>query len=156
MLGSILGAQAATLWLDWTPNPANQQVTKYNIYEKINSVYVLIGTTTTNEYQLTNVVPARHTWVMTAVNFWGETPYSNEVGTPELGTAPATLRIRNTTNQLTQISFDAKKDVVYDLQETEKFDRWTSVATFYLNDDSEATYSTVRRMGLKFYRTEQF
>lgn len=86
---------AFALSLAWDANPASDQVTGYNVYEHVGSVYNLLATVgpTITTYALVNPTTGPHAYVVTAVNLRGESGYSNETVLPGLPGAPANLRI---------------------------------------------------------------
>jgi fibronectin type 3 domain-containing protein len=91
-----VGAFAADFKLVWDNNLAEDQVTGYNVYQKNNTtlVYSLIGTSTTNSFNLVGVnPPAKYTYAVAAVNVWGESLLSLDASTPPAAGRPANLRV---------------------------------------------------------------
>lgn len=90
-------ALAADLRIVWDdPNPPEQQVTGYTVYERFGdaapytySKILDVATLPTEAAPavLTGVVPGRHVYVVTARNLWGDSPYSEPGRTPPAGTA---------------------------------------------------------------------
>lgn len=82
----------ATVNLAWDANPADEQVTAYNVYKD----GTLAGTTQETSYGVANVDPGLHAFTVAAVNIWGEGPQSDPVSTP----APCT-KVNNVTINIT-------------------------------------------------------
>lgn len=71
---------AATIKFKWIANDPIDRVTEYRIYQDdIKAVSVIPPLTAAT---ITNVTPGAHTYYVTAVNEWGESPPSNTVTTP--------------------------------------------------------------------------
>jgi hypothetical protein len=147
---------AATLTFSWPNNAALENIELYKLYERVNNTTVLAGTSQTNFLTLTNVVPGRHAWFLTASNFWGESLGSPDASTPGVPSAPTQLRIDMTTNNLSKVSFPVEANYVYDLQSTESFTDWVSVATFHLPSNSVASFIEKRPGRFHFYRAVSF
>jgi hypothetical protein len=65
--------------LAWDPNPTQDQVTGYNVYQDMGAgAPVKVGTTTATTFPLT-VVPGVRLFFVTAFNATGESNPSNEV-----------------------------------------------------------------------------
>jgi len=93
-------AQSAQVQLQWTPNAAADQVTKYIVYEKIGGQYVKLlevtpsaCTPTDCNATLPGVTAGVHTYAVTAANLWGESGRSNEVASPPPAGSPMNLKI---------------------------------------------------------------
>ena len=67
--------------LAWDPNPPEDMVQLYILYERIDQAYIPISTTTTTNITITNVTAGFHCYVVTASNYWGESVFSNEACT---------------------------------------------------------------------------
>lgn len=81
---SVLWASPTALaWtLAWDANPTGHNVVSYRIYERIGTIYNYLGTTTvspTPSYLLPALSNGTHAFVVTALNTYGESFYSNEV-----------------------------------------------------------------------------
>lgn len=87
-------ASAAALTLTWDPNPAEDQVTSYQVYQATNVAgpYTLIGSTTNTSFTLP-LPPGRYFFYVTASNFWTESSPSQTVSTPPLAAKVATPKI---------------------------------------------------------------
>lgn len=93
-------AQVPKVTLAWDPNPAEDQVSKYVLYEKVGEIWTKVVEipptacgATECRWTLTDVVPGKHTYALTAANLWGESGRSNEVSTPSVATVPRNLTI---------------------------------------------------------------
>lgn len=84
-------AFGADVKLAWDANDPAEQVTKYTVYEKVGANYIKIADAPTTNYTVTNVVPGKHVYVVTASNIWGESGPSNEAPTPNLNSPPKNL-----------------------------------------------------------------
>jgi hypothetical protein len=85
-------AQTATVTLSWTPSPAAEQVTKYNVYGDGG----LLGSPTSPDFVINLVTPGVHSFTVAPVNVWGEGPMSDPVLTP-----PACSNITNVAISIT-------------------------------------------------------
>lgn len=79
--------------LTWDDNNPAEKVTGYNVYEKVGTNWVRIGSTTNTLYIL-DVIPGAHTFSVTATNFWRESPFSVPASTPLDCTSPVGLMIQ--------------------------------------------------------------
>lgn len=82
LLGLVaLGLSAGEVKLVWDPNPPEDLVQGYVVYEHIGNTYTNVAFVRTNSVVLTNVAAGAHCYVVTASNFWGESLFSNEACT---------------------------------------------------------------------------
>lgn len=82
----------ATFSLDlvWDPNPVNDLVTSYNVYEKTGtSSYKFFKNVTGTNWTLPKLTTGPHTFIVTAVNWAGESVKSDPV------TTPVPLKVKN-------------------------------------------------------------
>ncbi len=74
------------IMLTWTdPNSPVMAVKKYNVYQNKspnNNNFVLLGWTRNKYWSFPNTPPGYYRWKVTAVNMWGESPFSIETNTP--------------------------------------------------------------------------
>ena len=80
----------ATVVLSWPANPADEQVSSYNVYRD----GTVVGSPTSPGFTDTGVAPGVHSYEVAAVNIWGEGPHSDPVTTP----APCTKVVNVTIN----------------------------------------------------------
>lgn len=93
MVFGAVSLSAATVSLNWSDNPASQNVSLYRVYENNGEIWVEVATSLTSNVDLNSVVPGVHTYVVTATNVWGESGQSNSVTTPEAASPPQGLVI---------------------------------------------------------------
>lgn len=94
LLASAIMVFAKDVKLIWEPNPIDEQVTHYNLYKKVGTVYtLLVSNILSTNVTLTNLANGKYIFVVTAVNYWGESDYSNEASTPNDKTPPKNLRL---------------------------------------------------------------
>jgi len=84
---------SADVRLAWDFNAPEDEVTAYRIYE-VGSTTNLVATVpgTENTVTISGVTPGRRIYVATAVNYWGESGFSNEAKTPPPGQAPKNVK----------------------------------------------------------------
>jgi len=93
---AILGVaslSAATVDLDWDDNPAGEGISNYIVYEDNGGSFSAVTSSQISEVSILAVVPGVHTYVVTAINVWGEGPQSDSVTTPSAASAPQGLVI---------------------------------------------------------------
>lgn len=93
VLATVLAASAVTL--SWDPNPAEEDVIAYIIYQSTNVAgpYTAIATVTGTNAVLP-LPPGRYFWYVVASNFWGLASLpSNTVGTPPQATKVANPKV---------------------------------------------------------------
>jgi hypothetical protein len=84
-LVSLITVNARNVMLIWSANDPREQVKYYNIYEKVGTKYILKKTNIVQtKVTLFNVNSKLHIYVATAINFWGESTYSNQVLVPKI------------------------------------------------------------------------
>ena len=85
---------SASVGLTWDFADPAEEIRFYRIYEVTTSGPVLVAEVpgTTNIVWLNDVTPGRKTYVATAVNYWGESDFSNEAKTPPPGQAPKNVK----------------------------------------------------------------
>lgn len=84
--------EAADIMFRWDANPAVEQITQYKFYELTGTIWASVGQPTAGtQITLTGVTPGVHSYAVTAVNAWSESPRSNTVVTPPSPTAPKNL-----------------------------------------------------------------
>lgn len=72
-----------TINLNWTASPASEFVSKYEVYESVNSgPFAIKGSPTTNSFAILNPLPGNYRWQVRAVNFVGNGPFSAIVDGP--------------------------------------------------------------------------
>jgi len=88
-------ATANNVTLTWDFNDPEEQVTAYRIYEVSGGDLILRAEVPGDVNIVTFAVPSpgRRTYVATAVNYWEESPPSNEARTPPPGQAPKDLKL---------------------------------------------------------------
>ena len=79
---------AAQVTLEWDPNPAGEEITKYTLYEDGSAKWSGTATTATLE-----TTPGVHRYTATATNVWGESEPSEPAVTPGGAQPPAGLRV---------------------------------------------------------------
>jgi len=81
--------------LTWDFNDPEEEVTAYRMYEVSGGDLILKAVVhgDTNIVTLAEPSPGRRTYVVKAVNYWGESPASNEARTPPPGQAPKDLKL---------------------------------------------------------------
>lgn len=84
-------AYAADVGLIWDPNPPEEQVTEYCVYEQIGSNFELKGCTPDTQITVSGVNPGKHTYVATAKNMWGESGKSDPWSSPPGASNPKNL-----------------------------------------------------------------
>jgi len=62
--------------VQWFSNPVTDQVIRYNVYEKHTSQNYFLGSSTSTSYTIKPATAGTHTYVATAVNVKGESPFS--------------------------------------------------------------------------------
>ena len=74
---------AGEVKLAWDPNPPQDLVQSYIVYEHFHdtTTFIAIEQVSTNWATLLAVPPGEHCYVVTASNFWGESVFSNEACT---------------------------------------------------------------------------
>jgi hypothetical protein len=79
---AVIGlARAVTL--TWDPNPPEEQVTSYQVYQATNVAGPFSRVAVvTNETWTAPLPPGHYFWYVTASNFWTEGPASQTVSTP--------------------------------------------------------------------------
>jgi hypothetical protein len=91
-------ASAATIQLVWDANAPAEQVTGYNVYERVGTTtnWTRLQSTQTNGVTLNNVGIGSHTYAVTATNAVGESPLSVPVSTtiPPSPSAPANVVVK--------------------------------------------------------------
>lgn len=77
--------------LEWTPNPAEEMVTSYNVYQTVGmgGTEVLIGSTPDCFYVIPDVPTGIYAWRVQAVNLAGVGPQSAFANGPSVPSAPA-------------------------------------------------------------------
>jgi hypothetical protein len=88
-----IAALGASITLVWDANDPTEQVTGYNLYEKSGTNWVKVATTTNTTHTL-DVQPGVHVFVVTATNFWGESPFSSTAETPKTNQAPGGVKVK--------------------------------------------------------------
>ncbi len=89
-------AGAAQRTLEWDPNPPEDFVTKYVVYEKLAPGWTKLGEATTTEFTLP-VAPGTHTYAVTAMNAAEmESERSNELTFTVTLPAPKNLKLKVT------------------------------------------------------------
>lgn len=90
---SVLAAKNAKI--TWTPNPANESVIGYYLYQSVfgSSNWTNVAFTSNNIITLTNIAPASYKWRVTTTNAWGESLPSSEASLPFPPSAPFNLTI---------------------------------------------------------------
>lgn len=68
----------ANVVLTWPANPAEEQVTGYNIFQDGNQV----GSTAETNFSINDIAPGVHEFTVAPVNVWGQGPLSDAVKTP--------------------------------------------------------------------------
>ena len=82
LLVLVSPTMAGEVKLVWDPNPPQDLVQAYIVYEHVDhKTYTPMATVTTNAVTLTGVPVGEHCYVVTASNFWGESVFSNEACT---------------------------------------------------------------------------
>lgn len=107
ILASILCISAASAqqaqesFLTWNVSPAIEQVTQYRVYERTGApadfTYTLRINVTEPEVSLKNIPglsSGTRTYVITAVNVFGESPYSDPITIPVAPTKPGNVRLQ--------------------------------------------------------------
>lgn len=89
--------------LTWDDNNPAEKITGYNVYEKVGTNWVRVGSTT-NKLYILDVVPGAHTFSVTATNFWRESPFSAPASTPLDCTSPAGLMIQKLPDVMMRIT----------------------------------------------------
>lgn len=73
---------AGEVQLVWDPNPAEDLVIQYYVYEHLtNGQFVVVGKSATNGIHIMEVIEGNHCYVVTASNYWGESEMSDEACT---------------------------------------------------------------------------
>jgi hypothetical protein len=93
---AALSARAENVHFAWDPNPPQESVTNYVLFERVSTNYAVVGQTSGTNYILTNVTPGIHIYAAKAQNAWGESLFSNEV-TVEImpvPTAPGNFKVQ--------------------------------------------------------------
>lgn len=91
---ALTGIARAVPALAWNPNPANENVTSYKVYEHVGSSFNLIATVAppVTTYSLGGV-NGQHLYAVSAVNVAGEGPRSADVTFPATPTSVTGLTI---------------------------------------------------------------
>ena len=91
-------ASAATIQLVWDANAPAENVTGYNVYERVGTTtnWTRLQSVQTNGVTLASVGIGSHTYAVTATNVVGESPLSLPVSTtiPTDASAPANVTIK--------------------------------------------------------------
>ena len=87
-LGAI-SLSAADVEITWTANPAAQNIIEYTVYEDVAGEFVVVDVVDSTASLITNIPAGVHTYVVTATNLLGESPYSAAVSTDIAATATA-------------------------------------------------------------------
>jgi hypothetical protein len=77
----LISALARDVTLVWDPNPPQDLVRGYLVYEHVDGAYKRRTAVATNRAVLPDVAPGPHCYVVTATNDWGESDLSNEACT---------------------------------------------------------------------------
>lgn len=85
----------ATIHLNWPANPASESIVKYEVLASINgaTVFSLIGSPTTNSFDIVNPTAGVYRFKVRAVNFVGTGPESPVADGPGIPTAPGTITV---------------------------------------------------------------
>ena len=84
----------ATYTLILTPNPPEDQVTKYNVYEHASGNYALLGVADDNlEFDLGQPSAGAHAYAVTAVNTRGESDKSPDATFPAAPSTPQAPKV---------------------------------------------------------------
>lgn len=81
-LFTTLAATAREVVIAWDANPASDQVIEYRIYEMTGPGWAQIGETSDTRFSVGDREPGLYEFAVTAVNFWGESLFSESVTTP--------------------------------------------------------------------------
>lgn len=81
----------ANIRISWTPNPENQLVSAYRVFESVDGGSFDLVATVTEPTVVRNVSGGVRKWKVQAVNFVGDSPLSESVDGPGLPTAPTGL-----------------------------------------------------------------
>jgi hypothetical protein len=80
-----------TVRVTWTPNPPEQQVTAYNIYESVNAGgWTFKAATSLPIFEVLNPLPGVYAYKVAAQNLAGVSPQSDPGSTPPIPTKPET------------------------------------------------------------------
>ncbi len=88
-----------TALITWTPNPVEQQITNYSVFEHVGTAFNVLGSPTAPSFTTSVLSPGLHAFVVAAVNAAGlSSPNSAEVTVTvplplPLPTAPVGLKI---------------------------------------------------------------
>lgn len=86
----LLAVSAQALTLVWDANDPAEQITGYNVYERLSTGDKLLTPTpvASTTYPLEGVVPGAKSFYVTAVNLWGESAPSDVLQLPKGATKP--------------------------------------------------------------------
>ncbi len=91
-----ISAQAASVVFAWDARPADEEITTYIVYQKVNGEYVVLGSTASLEIEIVNITPGKNTYAIAASNFWGPGVIT-EINTPAKAGAVGGFRIKSVT-----------------------------------------------------------
>lgn len=93
LLLSAVSAFAADHIITWSQNPASEQVTLYNVWLQVGTVWTQLGQTPGTTFTRSNVSAGTHTYALSAINSLGEGPKSISIVAivPALPSAPTNI-----------------------------------------------------------------
>jgi len=104
---TALTASAREVVITWDANPPSDQVIKYRVYEMTGPGWAQIGETTDTQFSVGDREPGLYEFAVTAVNFWGESLFSDSVTTPAgLPAPPSGPRIEGAKEVALEVSDD--------------------------------------------------
>ena len=119
--------RAVDLTFEWDAAPAEFAVESYNVYEVTGiSDVVKIGSATTPEFTIKNIIPGEHSYYVTLVNLWGESFAYAEGKTPPVypgDIPPGKLKFK-----------------VVNLQASLDMDKWYTVASIPVEEKDRVFY----------------
>lgn len=94
--GLVYVAQAASVVVYWDPNPPEDEVTGYHVYQSTNVLgpFDVVATTSGTNATVTNIDQGQYYFYVTASNFWGESRPSETVNTPDLADGVTNTHIK--------------------------------------------------------------
>lgn len=93
LISSTYAAFLGKVNLTWNPNPSNEFVTKYVVYQVVNGTnYIPQVTATGTNFATVNVTsPGTYTYAVAAFNANGQSGYSSSVTTNVFPSSPASI-----------------------------------------------------------------
>lgn len=103
-----LSAVGREIVLQWDPNPVQDEVEAYTVWELAGPGWTKIGETSDTRYSVGDRAPGRYEFAVSARNFWGESGRSASVATP--GGVPGNPQ-PPTIEGAKQVAFEVSEDL---------------------------------------------